>query len=165
MTDTLFENRLSEMLPEHTTQVPHERSRGRLGGAPRQRTTSGRGKRQSCTTSRFRLTAHPRLPGHSLTLSLICVVKENPSARRETAVTARGRRNGLAIKGLSAEAVQLSVGSVYRGAKRQCHGFLPEVASAVSPVFVAIAVTSFPILARLGSVAGTSGSLTSNPVP
>ena len=83
-----------------------------------------RGKRQSCTTSRFRLTAHPRLPGRSRTLSLICVVKEILQQRRETAVTARGRRNGLAIKGLSAEAVQLPVGSVYRGTKRQCHGFL-----------------------------------------
>ena len=91
MTDTLFENRLSEMLPEHTNTGSAKRSRGRLGGAPRKRIEwSSRGKRQSCTTSRFRLTAHPRLPGRSRTLSLICVVKEILLQRRVTPPSRRG---------------------------------------------------------------------------
>lgn len=90
-----------------------------------------RGKHQSCTTSRFRLTAHPRLPGRSRTLSLICVVREILQQRRETAVTARGRRNGLAIKGLSAEAVQLFSWFRVQGGKAAMP-WLPSIEPSVS---------------------------------
>ncbi len=92
MTDMLFENRLSEMLPEHTNAG----SARKIKGTTWRRAMATdfapplRGKRQSCTTSRFRLTAHPRLPGRSRTLSLICVVKEILQQRRVTPPSRRG---------------------------------------------------------------------------
>lgn len=125
------------------TQVPQDESRGRLGGAPcGGRCTSAAGKRQSCTTSRLRLTAHPRLPGRSRTLSLICVVKEILLLRRETAVTARGRRNGLAIKGLSAEAVQLFSCFCAQGGKAAMP-WLPSISKSIH-CHPAMAISTLP---------------------
>ena len=61
MTDTLFENRLSEMLPEHTNAGSARKIKGTTWRRTMGRTLHlrHRGKRQSCMTSRFRLTVNP----------------------------------------------------------------------------------------------------------
>ena len=129
----LFENRLSEMLPEHTNAGSARKIKGTTWRRTMGRTLHlrHRGKRQSCTTSRFRLTAHPRLPGRSRTLSLICVVKEILQQRRVTPPLRRGVA-GMAwqSKDCQPKRYNFSVGSVYRGTKRQCHGFLLFYSSA-----------------------------------